>query len=330
MPERTTAEERLERILYLLPAASRDEGAPLAELARALDVDPATVLADLEAVTARAWYHPPGGADDLQITLTPERVRVWTSGAFRRPVRLSPREALCLALGLRLMGLESGEGAEGEGAHGARQPGGAATKDLRRRLEEALAVEAARGHEPMIHAPELEADPDHARAVLLEAARDRRPCRMRYLKPDAAEPEERTIHPWALACAEGAWYAIAWAPDARGVRVFRVDRVLEAALEPGSFDVPADFEPADWIAGGRVYRADRDAEARVRYSPRVARWIAEREDVERLDDGSVVVRHRVSDPRWLVRHVLRYGNDAEVVEPEAVRGMVREAVEGMG
>ena len=65
----------------------------------------------------------------------------------------------------------------------------------------------------------------------------------------------------------------------------------------------------------------------VRYGPRIARWLLERGAGEADDDGSVVVTHEVADPRWLVRHVLQYGPDAEVLEREEVRGLVREGAE---
>lgn len=38
-------------------------------------------------------------------------------------------------------------------------------------------------------------------------------------------------------------------------------------------------------------------------------------------DGSAVVRHRVADPGWIVRHVLQYAGDAVVEEPEEARGV---------
>jgi predicted DNA-binding transcriptional regulator YafY len=77
----------------------------------------------------------------------------------------------------------------------------------------------------------------------------------------------------------------------------------------------------------------------VRYAPAVARWIRERaawRDIQVEEDGEdgVVVRHRVADPRWIVAHALRYGPDAEILEPPQVRALVREVVrevvEGMG
>ena len=43
-------------------------------------------------------------------------------------------------------------------------------------------------------------------------------------------------------------------------------------------------------------------------------------------DGSVVIRHRVADPHWVVGHALTYGAEAEILEPEDVRALVREVV----
>ncbi len=37
--------------------------------------------------------------------------------------------------------------------------------------------------------------------------------------------------------------------------------------------------------------------------------------------------HRAADPGWIVRHVLQYGAEAELLEPPAYRLMVRETAE---
>lgn len=58
---------------------------------------------------------------------------------------------------------------------------------------------------------------------------------------------------------------------------------------------------------------------RVRYSPRIARWIAEREGKALAADGSLEMEHPLPDWEWGMRHVLQYGRDAEVVEPAALR-----------
>ena len=92
------------------------------------------------------------------------------------------------------------------------------------------------------------------------------------------------------------------------------------------FQTPADFDPESYVEGGKVYRGTEEMEVRVRYSPRIARWIAEREEGVWDADGAFVVTHQAADPHWVVRHVLQYGPDAVVLEPEEVRRLVRGVV----
>jgi predicted DNA-binding transcriptional regulator YafY len=61
---------------------------------------------------------------------------------------------------------------------------------------------------------------------------------------------------------------------------------------------------------------------KVRYSPRIARWIAEREGLSLAEDGSLTVEHPLADAEWGIRHVLQYGPDAEVLEPLDLRNEI--------
>jgi len=66
---------------------------------------------------------------------------------------------------------------------------------------------------------------------------------------------------------------------------------------------------------------------RVRFSPAVARWLAERYPEGRaLPGGGLEVEFQVLDPHWLARHILQYGADAEVIDPPAVRALMRRVV----
>ena len=38
------------------------------------------------------------------------------------------------------------------------------------------------------------------------------------------------------------------------------------------------------------------------------------------------MEYGIADPNWVVRHVLRFGPEAMVVEPEEVRGLVIESL----
>jgi predicted DNA-binding transcriptional regulator YafY len=75
-----------------------------------------------------------------------------------------------------------------------------------------------------------------------------------------------------------------------------------------------------------VYTPDDPVEVTVRYSPRVAGWLRERGPVEEQEDGSVVVAYSVSDPTWIVRLVLQYGPEAELLGPRPIRELLVEAL----
>lgn len=119
---------------------------------------------------------------------------------------------------------------------------------------------------------------------------------------------------------------MAWCRRAGDWRHFRADRVLDASLEAETFAARADFKPLR--APADVFRsAEGGDEVVVRYSPQVARWLAERfPGARRLEDGAVEVTHRVVEPSWLVRMVLQYGAEAEVVGPASYREYVSRAV----
>ncbi|MGD8360167.1 MAG: WYL domain-containing protein [Gemmatimonadota bacterium] len=319
MPEASGAAGQLERVLYILPRAAREGGASLAELSESLGVEIPVVLKDLTQVTARAYYHPAGG-EELLLEIEGGRVNLFTPGAFRRPVRLSMLEAVCLGLALR--GRLAGRWGKIAGTEG---PSG--ILHLLRALETTLSTVPSEDFLARIEAADLRPDPAGIREILSVALEERKACRIQYLKPGDEEPEDRTIWPYAMVHGEGHWYLLAHCARSKEVRRFRLDRVLDAETTGEGFPVPEDFDPGAHVQGGRVFRGDETMEVRVRYSPVVARWVAEQEAAQPAPDGSLTLTHPVADPHWIVRHVLQYGPEAEVLDPAEARGWVRGAVE---
>ena len=146
----------------------------------------------------------------------------------------------------------------------------------------------------------------------------------RALGPGFTWPEtrHRRIAPYRLLFANGMWYVAAWDMERDALRFFRMDRVLDATL--GTEQAPAAPHDLDeMLSGSEPFRASDEVEVHVRYSKRIARWIVERAPSAQLeDDGSAVVAHRVADRHWLVRHVLQYGGEAWVEEPQELRERV--------
>lgn len=326
MPPRSTAGEQLERILHILPAAARDGGALLDDLAAALDVPPERVLADLEEATARSFHHPGGAVEPFTILIDGRTVDIHAPHDFNRPVRLTDREALALGLGLRSLAAE----AEPD----RRQ----ALLDLAVRLEAALVtppslpVDTGDGVEyevPDMHHVEL--GDDGFRGAVADAVNRAVTCELLYLKPGQPAPEARRVAPYRLVYAEGVWYVAGLDLARDGLRFFRLDRVLDAnATDEAAPPPPTDLD--DWL-GAAPYRSDDEVDVDVRYQETVARWILEQgsdNTAEPCDDGAIRIRHRVADPRWIVRHVLQYGGAARVEAPASARQWVAEAAQRLG
>jgi predicted DNA-binding transcriptional regulator YafY len=332
---RSTAETQLERLLYILPAAARGEGVPIRELAAALDVDDTTVLRDLQEATARSFHHPGGSTEAFTITIFRGRVHVHAPDEFRRPVRLTQREALALGLGLRSLAADEADQRRAD------------IIALARRLEcELAAPDAARqddhaaatSHARAIAESDVEYDAlplalafddDGFRGLVADAIELRCTCDFAYLKPGSPAPALRRVAPWRLVYADGTWYAAAHDMDRDEMRFFRLDRVLAVTLHDGQHAPPPPPDLDDRLRAGAPFIARDDVDVSVHYSPAIARWICERVPCAGRPDGSAVLSHRVADERWLVRHVLQYGGEAMVVEPPAARQWVAAAAEAL-
>ena len=133
--------------------------------------------------------------------------------------------------------------------------------------------------------------------------------------------------PYSLVFTSGMWYAVAHCERAKALRVFRLDRIAYAFLEWDNYEVPKGFSVDQALEQSKSYLANQETEKlRVRYSPRIAKWIAEREGVELEADGSATIEHPLSDDAWAVRHVLQYGPEATVVSPDRIKVAIKQAL----
>ncbi len=85
--------------------------------------------------------------------------------------------------------------------------------------------------------------------LLAEAARDRRPVAVTYTAWNGRR-SERTVHPYGVVAHSGRWYVTGADSDSGTVRTFRLDRIGSATALPGTFDVPAGFDPAARVLTG--------------------------------------------------------------------------------
>lgn len=314
-----TAAAQLKRILHVIPTLADDQDHPIDEVARLAGVDRRTIVRDLRSVAER--FDDPGGfVEGVAIMIEPDRVSVRTDH-FHRPMRLTRRELAALELGLAML-------------RGERPPDEhRAIDNARSRLDAAVAElpddagsepGAGRFGAPLVAAGE---DPAH-RALLRSAIEQALKVRIAYQKAAAREPAPRTLCPHALVYARGMWYLVGHCEES-GLRFFRMDRVHGVEVLDEAFERSEEWS-AEALPAGPMFRAEAAGTVTIRYSPAIARWIAEREGKELEPGGGLTVEHPCADAEWAVRHVLQYGPDAEVVGPAEIRAAARERLEAMG
>lgn len=309
------AAAQLRRILHLIPRLADGEEHSLTSIAQTLGVDVETVRTDLRSLVER--HQVPGGfVDAVQVYLEADRVSL-ISNHFLRPMRLTSRELCVLELGLAMLATE--------------RPDERQTIDVARERLRTLITKLPSGPEPSdgYHAS-IGAVIDHAHlAAVSRALRERHKLYLTYRGGSAAESEGRVIAPYTLLASSGMFYVVAYCERSDGLRIFRLDRVEAVEVIPERFEIPANFSLDHVLREGRALSAEASESVRIRYSWRVARWLAEREGLPLEKDGSVTISHPLADADWAVRQVLQYGPDAEVLEPQSVRALVRQRLQAM-
>jgi predicted DNA-binding transcriptional regulator YafY len=301
-----SAAEQFSRIVSLVAELSRadrdgDDAPALGALAARHGVSERDIAADIRALTLLGDRS--ADADwllSLRIWQQEDRLSITSKGPFRRPVRLSPEEQLAVQLALAL------------------DPAGAA---LATRLA-ALWTGANNNQRALNAGDHQESTAD----IVRRAARERIAVEIQYAGEARREVTTRTILPHQVAESGVRTYVVAWANDVGAWRHFRLDRILSTSLTDRRFEPRIDFEPVEHPRDTFRPRTATDR-VTVRFRSEVAPWVTEFYAAhETLSDGSVLVHFDASSREWLVRRVLEFGDDAEVVAPPEYRSAVARAV----
>jgi predicted DNA-binding transcriptional regulator YafY len=298
--------DRLLRLLALLQSRSQWTGP---ELAERLGVTTRTVRNDVDRV--RRLGYPvdavPGRAGGYRLG----------AGAEMPPLLLDDREAVAIAIGLRLA-----EGAAIAGLDEASR-GALAKLDqvlparLRHRVATVDAATLALGGTGPAVEPEVV-------TALAAACRDHRVLRFDYLSHDGAG-SVRTVEPHRLVHARGRWYLVAWDAERAGWRTFRADRIDLPANALGARFVPRDPPGgsfADHVTAG-LAQAPWRIRARVTVHAPAARVIARLPAgagaVEAIDERRCTYEAGSDTPADLAGWLALLGEDFEVDGPPELR-----------
>jgi proteasome accessory factor B len=166
---------------------------------------------------------------------------------------------------------------------------------------------------------------------LLTAIRQDRVVRFTYRKVGVKTSEQRSAHPYHLACVENRWYLFAFDPARQDIRRFVLTRMTNLEATDKKFTKRKDFNLDKYLRGSfSVFTGEPqdDFEVVIEFDAWAADLLRGRrwhwsQAVDELADGQVRFRLRLNNLEEVERWVLGWGTHATVIRPEALATRVR-------
>jgi proteasome accessory factor C len=290
---RVSADDRLRRMLALVPWVAAHDGPTVEEVCMRFGCTERELVEDLGLLFLCGLY--PYTPDVLiETDITDGRVWIRYAEYFSRPLRLTPEEGLALLAKAHMLRAVPGNDPSGPLARGLAKLAGVVGVDP----DEALEIE-------------INPVPDEVIDAMRRGASEHRQVEMEYYSYGRDSVTTRVIDPYSVFAASGQWYVSAFCHAVDDERLFRLDRVRRALLLDETFTAPTSTPDLT------VYEPKAD-------DPRVeldlepgAGWVLEQYPIEAVEpraSGGWRVRVVASEWAWLERLLLRLGRDARVVD----------------
>ncbi len=304
--------DRLSRLLEMFFTIQAHPGLTAAELAERCGVSIRQCYRDLKTL------------EDGGVPLYNDRGYRIVTGSVLKDISFTLEEAMALIYGLKLI----------EQQKGLLETPSKALDKLMNRLPEGLRNRLGRIEEQV----EIDISPaaDYSDKGLLfkainTAIQEKTILEIDYYSFSRDTRTTRKVDPYKLVFKDGFWYLVAYCHERHTVRVFRVDRIQSFSLTTEKFVPPADFDFEQYM--GAAWQMERGEEYcfKVRFFGDAARFIKETtfhpsQQIIEEPGGTVFFTARAGGIRSILRWILSFGNEAEVLEPETLRDMVAEVM----
>ena len=157
------------------------------------------------------------------------------------------------------------------------------------------------------------------------AVLERKDVRFDYKARSTDRLTARTVSPQRLTHYRDNWYLDAFDHEREALRSFSIDRISHVhVLEQSAHDI-SEQELTEQLADSYgIFSGRARHMATIVFSAEAARWVAEehwhsRQEGRFLSDGRYELKVPYGNPRELLMDVLRYGADAQIIEPVSLR-----------
>ena len=306
----TPVSTRLVRLLNMVPYFQVNQRITFAEASADLGVSRRQLEADLNQLwmCGLPGYGP---GDLIDIEFSGDTIEVVFSAGMDRPLRLTSPEATGLLVALRAL----------VDVPGVVDP--EAARSAIAKIESAAGTFANGANSAE---PEPAPAESRAAAAVREAVRDGRAVTIEYYSASRDTLSTRTVDPIRVVLINDLSYLEAWCRESEGVRLFRFDRIVDAAVldEPSAPPEPAVEAPTDTS----LFDADPALpSATLRVSPEAA-WMFDyypMRMLRELPDGYCEAAMTYASDEWMSRLILGFGSEVTVLAPQDLADRVRAA-----
>ncbi len=307
----------LERMLRIHDALSEQRYPNSSTLAASLEVNPKTILRDLEFMRDRMNLPIEWDAKNRGFHYT-ESVEAFPT------MKITEGELVALLVAEKALHQYRGTPYEDRLV--------AALRKLEQALPETVSLNLADlNHtisfrttaEPVVNLPIME--------KLFRAAQEREQLRLSYKKPGAKQPEDRVVDPYHVANVNGDWYLFAFDYTRNAIRTFAPVRILSAKSTGKTFARPARFQLDQQLRDSfGIHSREGEFDVVIQIEESISDYIREKrwhpsQELRELAGGRLELQMRLGSLQEVQRWVLGWGGGARVVGPPELLASVREA-----
>lgn len=153
----------------------------------------------------------------------------------------------------------------------------------------------------------------------------RKQLNIEYAGINSSSTTCRDISPQRLIYYRNNWYLDAWCHLRNQIRSFALERIKNSHLQDKSAkEIDDQTIDEHFTRSYGIFSGKPTNTAIVRFTGKAARWVAEEEwhpdqAGQILPDGSYELHIPYCDPRELIMDILKYGENAEIIEPKNLR-----------
>jgi len=175
-------------------------------------------------------------------------------------------------------------------------------------------------------------NPKHFSAVA-GALINRQQLFIRYRGRERNKQSERVVSPQRVIHYRDNWYLDAWCHKREALRNFSIDRIQETKIQnlPAKEISDAALDRYFATAYG-IFAGEPKYTAVLRFNSNIARWVSDEQWHPQQNgqyelDGSYILEIPYNDPRELIRDILKYGADVQVLSPGQLKTQIKQQLE---